>query len=106
MSKAVQLIQWAPARSTFMPEPTILRVSLIMRLARPTRIRFAGQRLPYHQNAQTRRVRGDRGKWRTNHGQPSRAVLGPWETTRAPRGSGVGFRVKRTTCARSELFRF
>ena len=26
-----------------------------MRLARPARIRFAGQRLPYHQNARTRR---------------------------------------------------
>src|SRR5262249_13016781 len=32
----------------------------------PARIRFAGQRLPYHQNAQTRRARGDRGKCRTN----------------------------------------
>ena len=35
-------------------------------LARPARIRFAGQRLPYHQNARTRRARGDRGKCRTN----------------------------------------
>jgi hypothetical protein len=32
----------------------------------PSAIRFAGQRLPYHQNAQTRRARGDRGKHRTN----------------------------------------
>jgi hypothetical protein len=44
----------------------ILRVSLVMRLARPTRIRFPGQRLPYHQNAQTRRARADRGTYRTN----------------------------------------
>jgi hypothetical protein len=41
-------------------------VSHFMRLARPARIRFAGQRLPYHQNAQTRRARGGRGKCRTN----------------------------------------
>ena len=37
-----------------------------MRLARSARSRFAGQRLPYHQNARTRRARGDRGKCRTN----------------------------------------
>jgi hypothetical protein len=37
-----------------------------MRLARPARIRFAGQRLPYHQNARTRRARGNCGKCRTN----------------------------------------
>ena len=49
-----------------MQEANILRVSLIIRLARTARSRFAGQRLPYHQNARTRRARGDRGKCRTN----------------------------------------
>ena len=44
----------------------VLRVSLIMRLARPARIRFVGERLPYHQNARTRRAGGDRRKCRTN----------------------------------------
>src|SRR5205823_3848683 len=51
---------------TLVQEANILRVSLIMRLARSARSRFAGQRLPYHQNARTRRARGDRGKCRTN----------------------------------------
>src|SRR5262249_11415124 len=44
-----------------------------------------------------------------HHGQPSRVVLGSWETTRGPSGSkstGVRFRVKRTTFAGTELFRF
>src|SRR5438105_12676182 len=54
----------------FGQEPTIFRVSLIRRLARLARIRFAGQRLPYHQNAQTRRARGNRGKCRTNSSLP------------------------------------
>src|SRR5215472_11096949 len=44
------------------------------------------------------------------HGQPSRAVLGPWETTRGPERVEISrrplSRVKRTTFARSELFRF
>ena len=44
-----------------------------------------------------------------HHGQPSRAVLGSWETTRGPEGVDINRRPlsgKADNIARSELFRF
>jgi hypothetical protein len=45
--------------------PTI-HLSLVVRLALPARIQLPGERLPYHQIAQTRLARGHRLKYRTN----------------------------------------